>query len=236
MTRPRPRDRSTSTRFTFAGQNQTEGTPPVADIVVGQEIDRRRVRRTLRRRRFRHFFPVRDRHQSISWDRSLFKRDGRGHAVRLHRSGRAERWAFPTPARHLLVQRLVARDTGARLTVMGVWVLNSWQPGPDGVDAHTPARRRIALDSLQRVRDAVQRELDTGRAVILEGDFNSISAVIDFNGLRAARARGLDRLFYGGPGLALVDGVREGPKTGVGSQMRHHSLLATFTLTTEEHP
>jgi endonuclease/exonuclease/phosphatase family metal-dependent hydrolase len=223
-------------RFVAATHNLTEGdiTNAVADshLIALQEIDRRKVRAGLHRQEFAKFFPLRDRHQCLAWHRDLFKRDGRGATIRLHRSGRAEGWrGIRTPARYVLRQRLVHRETGQRVTLFGVWLIPSWDPATErGEDQFTDDRERIADKSLRKLERLVQAELDRDAVVIPMGDFNSIFGRINL-GLRSAFRVGLDRVFYS-PGLRAIK-EWEGPKTGVGDDMRHHSRHVLFEITKE---
>lgn len=223
-------------RFVAATANQTEGpvTNAVAEshLIALQEIDRRKVRAGLHCQEFAKFFPLRDRHQCLAWHRDHFRRAGRGTAIRLHRSGRAEGWrGIRTPARYVLRQRLVHRETGQAVTLFGVWLINSWQPASSkGIDRYTDFRAEVADKSLARLGHLVAAELNRGALVIAAGDFNSIVARFDI-GLRSAFRAGLDRVFYS-PGLRAVE-EWEGPKTGVGDDMRHHSRHVLFEITKE---
>lgn len=218
--------------FVFGSHNLTEGIPTTADaesdVLVCQEVDRRRTRRGLDGHRF--FFPARDRHQCIAWNPDVFKRDGHGTAFRLHRSGRAEGWPFKSPARYVLRQWLVHRETGLLLTVFGVWLLNSWDPVRR--DEDTAQRMQIGTASLEVIARKVAVERHDGRIPLVGGDFNSQRARIGFGGLHnAGPARGLDRLFYT-PGPLVLGRTWEGPPTGVGRDMQHHSRHAEFTIAT----
>lgn len=221
--------------FTFATHNMTEG--PVtsvvagADVVVGQEVDDERVKAGLAWPRFARFIPFRSTHQTIAWRRSQFRRDGKARAVLLHRSGQAEGWdGIRTPARFVLIQRLVHRKTGARITVLSVWLINSWQPAsPRGRDRFTAQRYEIAEDSLETIERLVAHEQADGRLVVMGGDFNSIVADLEFDGLNEVPPRrGLDRIFAA-KGLRVL-GTSEGPTTGVGNDMRHHSRQARLQI------
>lgn len=222
--------------FTLGDQNMTEG-PVTAyveacDLVAGQEVNRRRVRRGLPNHR--KFFPVRDKHQCLAWNPDVFKGDGRGVAIRLHRSGRAEGWPFPSPSRNLIRKRLIDRETGLHLTLFGAWLLPSWHPaGPDGRDEHTAQREEIVRRCLNLVSHEVAAERRRGQAVILAGDLNSTTAQIQIPGLRhAGQASGLDRILYTPDSLTLLD-VWSGPETGVGGDRRHRSRHARFEIRAE---
>lgn len=210
--------------FIAATHNMTEGavTNEVADsdLIALQEIDRRKVRAGLHRQQFARFFPARDPHQCLAWNRDLFKRDGRGKAFRLHKSGKAEGWrGIRTPARYVIRQRLIHRETGQHVTLFGVWLINSWQPAGRG-DQWTDERADIADKSLAKIERLAQAELDRGALVVTAGDFNSLFARIDV-GLRNVFRAGLDRIFVS-RGLTVVD-TWEGPTTGVGNDRRHKS-------------
>lgn len=222
-------------RFIAATHNMTEGavTNEVADsnLIALQEIDRGKVRAGLHRQQFAKYFPVRDPHQCLAWDRDMFKRDGRGKAIRLHKSGKAEGWrGIRTPARYVLRQRLIHRETGQHVTLIGVWLINSWQPA-GRTDQWTDQRAEIASKSLAKVERLIQRELDRGALVVAAGDFNSLFAQIDL-GLRQAFRAGLDRIFYS-RGLVLIE-TWEGPTTGVGTDKRHKSRHALLEITKEK--
>lgn len=215
----------------FGTHNFTEGTPTSedaeSDILVGQEVDRHRTRAGLPDHGI--FFPLRDKHQCIAWNKDVFRRDGLGKAIRLHGSGRAEGWPFPSPSRYLLLQRLMHRQSNLHLSVFGVWLINSWNPMPEGRDEDTEQRAQIAADSLKIVVNRVEAEKHAGRAVLMGGDFNSVRASLVFDGLRqVGPAHGLDRLFFAPP--FLLKRTWSGPTTGVGPDDQHHSRHAEFDL------
>lgn len=202
-----------------------------ADIVVGQEVDDERLRAGLPFPLFARLKPARETHQAIAWRRSQFKRDGRGRAVLLHRSGKAEGWeGIRTPARFVLIQRLVHRKTGLRLTVLSVWLINSWAPASaKGRDRFTALRYDIAEDSLETIERLVDRERADGRSVVMGGDFNSLRADLHFGGLDEVEPdRGLDRIFIS-RSLSVLS-TSEGPTTGAGNDMRHHSRHARLAI------
>jgi hypothetical protein len=227
MTRP-----NTTRPIRVAGANFTEGpvvgAVAAADIVIGQEIDRKRIRFGLPHHR--HYFPDEDSHQSISWNPEVFEVEKTGY-IRFHRSGRAENWPFPTPGRGGLYAKGRLVESGAKVVVLGTWILNSWNP--IHADHHTKMRNKIGRRSLRVLRSRIAWWHLQGYTVIVEGDFNSLRWHGRIGGLRQIKARGLDRAYVSKRGaLDLLTGPTKGPKTGVGRDMRHDAVL--FTLTTKE--
>jgi hypothetical protein len=213
-----------------ASQNVTEGYPTpalrAADIVITQETDETRLRRGLPGRA--HFFPDEDSHQSISWEPEVLDVDKAGY-VRFHRSGRAEDWPYPTPARGMpyVKGQLVG---GTKAVVAGVWLLNSWHPVRP--DHHTAHRNRVGRRSLRIMRRRIAFWHAQGYTVILAGDFNSLRWHGRIGGMQTIQGRGLDRAYVSKRGeLAVFSGPSRGAKTGVGNDLQHESVL--FTLATK---
>lgn len=228
-----------------AGHNMTEGEVTnavrAADIVIGQEISRGKIRRGLPLH-FQHYFPPTDRKQSISWDNRVFKVVRKGRLRRrvvgyhrFHRSGKAMHWPFPTPSRGLPFVLLEHRATGHLLIVFGGHWLNSWFPMK--ADNETDERRQVVVKmTIPVVRDAVRRWHKQGHLMVGEADANSIKYNPDTLAPEILEAidHGLDVFWYSkgdddDDGLVLLR-TYEGPKTGVGKQMQHHSIHAVFRL------
>jgi hypothetical protein len=223
-----PRDRDVRRSLTVAGHNMTRG--PVtrrvarAAIGIGQEIDARRIRNGFPDR-YRHWFPPRDRHQSISWDPRRFVVTDRGY-VPFHRNGEAEGFPFGTPARGLVY--VVGHHPGLpdlEVAVAGMWWLNSWNPACRR-DRHTDHRRRVIEETtLPRVRAWLRRQHSRGRIVILEGDTNSKPWPGRLPDLRQVKSRGLDRAWISDDRRIGLDGpVTTGAPTGIGYDRRHRSI------------
>lgn len=212
--------------------NMTEGpvTDQVraADLIAGQEVARRRIWRGLRRRTFGRYMPL-GTGMLVSWRRSVFEQVGTPRARRLHGSGRGLGLPFATPRRFVLVVRLRHRATGRVFTVLVTWLINSWRPFRR--DAHTALREELAQKSMTVVDDEAAAAEARGDLVVLLGDLNSVRANFDFHDLRPVFDTGLDRIFYSAdPALALAAPGWEGPTTGVGNQMRHHSRHARLQI------
>jgi len=202
-----------------------------ATIGIGQEIDAGRIRAGFPDR-YRHWFPPRDRHQSISWDPRRFVVTDRGY-VSFHRNGEAEGFPFGTPARGLVyvVGHLQSRPD-LELAVAGTWWLNSWNP-VGRHDRHTDSRRRVVEETtLPAVRTWVRRQHSLGRVVIVEGDTNSRPWPGRLPGLRQVKSRGLDRAWISDDRRIRLDGpVTAGPTTGVGDDRQHRSVHLRLELT-----
>jgi len=211
------------TTIIVASQNMTEGrVPPVvagAGIVIGQEVSRHQIRKGMPSKA--HYFP--DDHQSISWDPEVLDVHRRGY-LRFHRSGKAEGWKFRTPSRGMgfVKGRLVA--DGTKTVVATAWLLNSWHPVHP--DQDTPKRHDIGRASLALIKVRVAWWIRQGYTVVLAGDFNSLRWGGWIKGLTAIKSRGLDRAYVSRRGGLVPSGrVTEGPKTGVGNDLRHHAVL-----------
>lgn len=214
--------------LSVAGHNMTRG--PVtgkvarAAIGIGQEIDARRIRNGFPDR-YRHWFPPRDPHQSISWDPSRFVVTDRGY-VSFHRHGRAEGFPFGTPARGLVY--VVGHPPGLHaieVAVAGMWWLNSWRPAGRS-DRHTDVRRRVIEETtLPRVKSWLREQHARGRVVIAEGDTNSRPWRGYLPGMLQVKPRGLDRAWISDdPRVRLAAPVAGGPTTGIGTDRRHRSV------------
>jgi hypothetical protein len=215
-------------RLSVAGHNMTRGrvTRKVARaaIAIGQEIDARRIRNGFPDR-YKHWFPPRDPHQSISWDPRRFVVTDRGY-VSFHRHGNAEGYPFATPARGLLY--VVGHHPGLpdlEVAVAGTWWLNSWNPAGRH-DRHTDIRRRIVEETtLPRVKAWLREQHALGRVVIMEGDTNSKPWPGRLPGMRRVKPWGLDRAWISDHPQIRLDGpVMLGPPTGTGDDKRHRSV------------
>lgn len=210
------------THIVLTTHNLTGALPTKADlqsnVFHGCEVGRG-VGRPLRRADLKVYRPLRDRKQVLAWDPREIKKIKTFYR-RFHRSGAAERWNIPTPARGLLCFKGIVRDTDAKIAVGGTWVLNSWGK-PD-----EPGR----LDIVQRttlpvIRDWVRDMEDWADYIFLMGDMNNVrmSGRLFAPLVQVAGAGELDRI------LAFPDTVKStwhGPKTGVGPDMYHRSLHA----------
>jgi hypothetical protein len=228
-------------QFVVIVQNMTEGAPPKsywdADVLLLSETNHKLLRQESPEE-FDWYFPERDPHQAIGWNSLTFAADKNRinggdytRTIRFHRSGAAEGWLnrkrpVRTPARFLHEVDLVHITTDQPFTFGAMWWLNSWR--------HERFRRWIVkTTTIPVVRDRMRRCADRGRLGIYGGDTNHVT--FDFVGFfdryRVAFRRGLDHVFWlRSKWLELLE-IHHGPKVGVGTQMRHHSLVARFKVT-----
>ena len=206
-----------------SGQNMTEGHPTsaniAADILICQEVDGPLVRRVMRQQDCRTYLPKRDPHQSISWDPQVITVTHKGWNV-FHRSGVAENWNLRTPARGLIyVKGFLTEKPEEKVAIAGWWALNSW--GKPYERQRENVVRQTTLTKVEKWVKAMHRQ---DRSIIREADANNIRWDGELRGLRQLHRRGLDRLWVSGIFHPTKQGVWEGPKTGKGNDMQHHSL------------
>lgn len=216
----------------LSGQNMTEGPPTSAnltsDIFIGQEIKKSLVRPKFKSRGMKTYVPNRDPHQCISWDPEVLKVTGKGWDL-FHQSGDAEGWEIKSPARGLIfVKGETVRNKKKRIAVGGCWTINSW--GKDNEEG--PFRKKIMLErSLPVIQDWIDRMHDEDRTVFLEGDTNNVRWAAQLRGMELLTKPGtLEHMWVSKNGEFKLSkrGVWPGPKTGVGPDLKHHSLNASF--------
>ena len=216
--------------WSLGTQNLTEGVPPrqlaACDVICVQEVHRRRFKEGLPDR-YRTYFPKKTPGLAIAWDPRVLE-DAKPGAIRFHDSGKAEGWPFPSPARGVAYVKGLIH--GQRSVVFNLWLLNSHTPMKP--DHHTAMRHAIVMERCWPIlRKRVRLWHQNGWTVYGAGDGNTIKGELTLPYLWQPWGRGLDRIWL--PKDARVELVRaeEGPKTGVGSQMKHGSKLVTLRRT-----
>lgn len=186
------------------------------------------------------YFPQRDKKQAILWNPDKIHVVRKGFIV-FHHSGEYESdnsslrvdWDhIHTPLRGLawLVFQLPKSDQLYGFGEMH-W-LNSWKPLPRGIDRWTDDRRRIVEETtIPKVLQFVDRLHDAHIPLMLGGDTNSIP----WNGalghdLRQVKSKGLDRAWVTDCKQITDVKISEGPKVGVGNQLKHHGVILKARL------
>lgn len=216
----------------ISGQNMTEGVPThanlMADAFIGQEVKAKLVRPAFREKGKRVYVPKRDPHQCLAWDPDTFHITKTGWEM-FHRSGEAEDWKIATPARGLIwAKGTLAYDDDIKIALAGWWAINSW--GKD--NAEGPFRKRIMLDyTLPVVHEWIERMHDQDRTIFMEADSNNVRWNAKLPGMTLLNKQGgLDHMWVSTHGAFDLSkrGVWHGPETGVGPDMKHESLNASF--------
>lgn len=234
MSRRRNDRRPTRLTVRVGGQNMTEGAVTDAlracSVFIGQETAQDKVRFGFGPSWRHHFSP--GGHTCISWDTGVWQIVGEPETHRFHGSGKGDPDipdAIATPARFLLVVRLRHRETGVVVTFFCTWLLNSWNPVHG--DRWTKIRRAIVrLREMPVVRRRLRRVRKAGELGVGEGDMNSVKAALLFSGWITRPKRGLDRFFFTRDRRLRLLSLEESATTGVGPQMRHKGLVATFEI------
>src|SRR5215203_287401 len=131
--------------FVFGTQNMTEGAVTHdlrrCDAGVLQEVPKEHILEAGMRPNVEVWVPKKDKHQALFWDTNWLDMKSTGW-TRFHRSGRAEKWPFGSPARGLIWGRgRLVEDPDIKILLFGLWFLNSWEPMRP--DHHTNLRNQI---------------------------------------------------------------------------------------------
>lgn len=233
-----PKPQQQTMEVTVIEHNQTEGDMLSiywqADILIFSETSHSKIR-AQSPGNFAWYFPA-DVHQAIGWNTDTMRLDGSSskRSYRFHGSGEAEGWLnrnppIPSPARFLHEVDLYSIKTSTPITVGATWWLNSWRN-------EEPRRQIVASTTIPVMKERFARVIERDRVGITGGDINHITYNFSntFPGWNTAPSGGLDRMFWTKDNRVRFNGTSKGPITGVGSQLKHESLISDFTLHAEK--
>lgn len=222
---------------TVLTHNMTEGDIQlqhrIADVLLLTETDHDKVSKGLGKD-FRVWTPDRDPHQAIAWAKDKWTLIEEPRSVKLHGSGAGDDRipdAIRTPARFKHEVTLRNDLTGVVVVFAVVWVINSWNPYRK--DRWTKIRRWIAEQlTFVKIIKHIKKQREKGREYLLGGDLNSVKASYSWAGMDFAPRRGLDRFVWTvvTGALKMIGKPRHGLETGVGNDMKHKALIATFAI------
>lgn len=218
-------------------QNTTEDglSDPMAecDLAFIQEGNKAQIERDSRAcMRWRWWEPNKNTGNllGIGWNTEMFRSNGEMDKHKYHGSAVGTPSipdSMPTPARYLLEQSLTLRKFGDDLDAYVTHIIQGYDS--TGFDPNKGKRLELAEKSFKIMGKQFAQTFERDRFGFAGADINTVHRPIGFPDWNMVRD-GLDRLYYiKRPRVRLVS-HRRGPIVGVGSQMRHASILATFEI------